>query len=823
MDRLRQDLVFALRLLHKDRAFAATTILTLALCIGANTAIFTVVRSVLLRPLPYAEADRLIVAYDAFPGAGVERAGTSVPNYLDRAPLTQVFESVALYRFGGLRVGTGQSAEGVTSMEVTPSFFRVLRARAAHGRLLTDDDGQPGRQYVALLSHDFAARLPGGVTGILQRELRLNDRPHTVVGVLPADFRFLNPDVRIWTPLAFSAEERAEDARYSQNHELIARLAPGATLAQAQARVDALNAINVQRAGALAPALRDAGYHTRLLPLQADVVRSVRSSLHLLWGGVLFVLLIAGVNITNLALVRASGRLRELATRHALGAAQARVTRQLITETTLLTIIGGAIGLALGAWSIDALSSAGFAEIPRSYEIRMDAVVVASILGMAAVLGVVVGGVPAAQIARLNLSAVLRDEGRSGTAGRGARALRRSLAVAQVALAFVLLVGAGLLLASFQQLLKVDPGFTAEHVLTGRATLLEARYPEMASVRAYTSRALDRIRALPGVEAAGVTTFLPFSLDADSTVVIPEGYAPAPGESVVSPNVLRVTPGYFEAMRMPIKRGRGFTESDTDGTPRVAIVDERLAKRFWGGADPIGRRMYRPQRPEEVAKPGPDSLWLQVVGVVGTVKLKGLIEGEDARIGAYYYPYAQDAQRGVAFAIRTTADPAAVTGAVRRALAALDPEVQLSDVLNMPDRVERSLTSRKTPMLLSVAFGFVALLLASIGIYGVLAYQVSQRTREIGIRMALGCDTRGVLGLVFREGVGLVLVGLAVGGLGAVALRQFIASQLYGVGALDPVVMISVTGVLALTAGVACLAPARRAARVSPVAALSQQ
>ena len=517
MDRLRQDLVFALRLLHKDRAFAATTILTLALCIGANTAIFTVVRSVLLRPLPYAEADRLIVAYDAFPGAGVERAGTSVPNYLDRVPLTQVFESVALYRFGGLRVGTGQSAEGVTSMEVTPSFFRVLRARAAHGRLLTDDDGQPGRQYVALLSHDFAARLPGGVTGILERELRLNDRPHTVVGVLPADFRFLNPDVRIWTPLAFSAEERAEDARYSQNHELIARLAPGATLAQAQARVDALNAINVQRAGALAPALRDAGYHTRLLPLQADVVRSVRSSLHLLWGGVLFVLLIAGVNITNLALVRASGRLRELATRHALGAAQARVTRQLITETTLLTIIGGAIGLALGAWSIDALSSAGFAEIPRSYEIRIDAVVVASILGMAAVLGVIVGAVPAAQIARLNLSAVLRDEGRSGTAGRGARALRRSLVVAQVALAFVLLVGAGLLLASFQQLLKVDPGFTAEHVLTGRATLLEARYPEMASVRAYTSRALDRIRALPGVEAAGVTTFLPFSLDGDSS------------------------------------------------------------------------------------------------------------------------------------------------------------------------------------------------------------------------------------------------------------------------------------------------------------------
>jgi predicted permease len=820
MDRLRQDLVFAVRLLHKDRAFAATTILTLALCVGANTAIFTVVRSVLLRPLPYAEADRLVVAFDAFPGAGVERAGTSVPNYLDRVPLTQVFDSVALYRFSGLRVGTGGSAESVPSLEVTPSFFRVLRARAARGRLFSESEGHMGRQHVAVLSHDFAARLPGPLIG---RELRLNDTPHTVVGVLPEDFGFLNPEVRVWTPLAFSDEQRAEDARYSQNHELIARLAPGATLAHAQARLDALNAINLQRAGPLAPALRDAGYHTRLLPFQADVVRNVRSSLHMLWGGVLFVLLIAGVNITNLALVRASGRLREIATRHALGAAQARVTRQLITETTLLTVIGGAIGLALGAWSVDALSSAGFAEIPRSHEIRIDAVVVASILGMAAALGVIVGAVPAAQIARLNLNAVLRDEGRSGTAGRGARAVRRGLVVAQVALAFVLLAGAGLLLASFRQLLKVDPGFSAEHVLTGRATLLESRYPDLAAVRGFTSRALERIRALPGVEAAGVTTFLPFSFDADSTVIIPEGYAPAPGESVVSPNVLRVTPGYFEAMRVPLKRGRFFAASDTDGAPPVVIVDERLAKRFWGDADPIGRRMYQPRRPEEVAKPAPDAVWLQVIGVVGAVKLKGLVEGEDARIGAFYYPYAQDPQRGIALAIRTSGDSVAVSNAVRHALSALDPEVQLSDVLNMPDRVERSLTSRRTPMLLSVAFGLVALLLASIGIYGVLAYQVSQRTREIGIRMALGCDTRGVLGLVFREGVGLVLVGLAVGGLGAVALRQFIASQLYGVGALDPVVMLSVTGVLALTAGVACLAPARRAARVSPVVALSQQ
>ncbi len=822
MDTLRQDLAFALRLLSKDRAFAATTILTLAICLGANTAIFTVVRSVLLRPLPYPEAQRLVFEYDAFPGAGVERAGTSVPNYFDRLAFTDVFESQALYQFSGARVGTGPSGEGVTSMNVTPSFFRVLRARSVRGRLFSEDDGRTGRDHVAVLSQDYAERTAGGLDAVVGRTLRIDDQPYVVVGVVSRDFQFLNPETRLWLPIAFKPEDRAEEQRYSQNHQAIGRLAAGATAAQAQARVDALNVRLLERAGALKQALVNAGYRTHVVPLQADLVRNVRSSLQLLWGGVLFVLGIAAVNLTNLALVRANGRLRELATRSALGAARGRVVRQLVTETSVLALAGGMLGLALGTWAVGALSKYGFSDLPRSSEIRIDAVVVVFIVAMTMLLGIVIGLVPALQLRDVNLNSVLREEGRSGTAGRRTRSLGRALVAAQVGVAFVLLVGAGLLLASFRQLLQVDPGFTAEHVLTGHLALLESKYPDDPAIRSFSDRVLQRIRALPGVTGAGFTSSLPFSVDDSSSVIIPEGYAPAPGESVVSPRRIVTTPGYLETLRVPLKRGRLFTASDVDTAPRVVIIDEPLARHFWPNGDPIGRRMYLPDSPDDVARPGPKVKWLTVVGIVGGVKMKGLVEGEDARAGAYYLAYAQDPPRYFGYAVRTTGDPAQMTQAVRQAVAQIDPEVQPFDVFPLPERVERSLTPRKTPMLLSLGFGLVALLLASIGIYGVLAYQVSQRKREIGIRLALGCEPMAVLGLVLREGAVLVGVGLALGIAGALALQRVIAAELFGVRPLDPAVMLTVTAVLAIAAIAACLAPARRASRVDPVIALTE-
>ena len=351
--------------------------------------------------------------------------------------------------------------------------------------------------------------------------------------------------------------------------------------------------------------------------------------------------------------------------------------------------------LASGIWSLDALQKSGLWDLPRAHEIQMDGIVIAFTLGLSVVLGLVVGVVPALQLAGVNLNKVLREDGRTGTASRGARYMRRGLVVAQVALAFVLLIGAGLLLASFRQLLGVDPGFRAEHVVTGRVSPLETHYPDDAALRSYVTRALDRVRVVPGVEAAGVTSFLPFSWDGNSSVIIPEGYVMSPGESVVSPNRLHVTDGYLEALRVPLKRGRFFTSSDTESAPKVIIVDEQLAKKFWPKTDPIGHRVYLPDKPEDIAKPGPTVTWMQVVGVVGPVKLKGLIEGENARAGAYYIPYAQQTSRGIGFAIRTTGDSAAVLSSVRRALATVDPELQLSDVFSMSERVEKSLNPRR--------------------------------------------------------------------------------------------------------------------------------
>jgi predicted permease len=491
-----------------------------------------------------------------------------------------------------------------------------------------------------------------------------------------------------------------------------------------------------------------------------------------------------------------------------------------LTETGLLTLAGAALGLALARWSLSALPWIGVTDLPRASEIRMDAVVVLFTIGLALALGLIVGVVPSLQLNGLNLNSVLREEGRSGTAGRSSGKTRRTLVVAQVALAFVLLCGAGLLLASFQQLLAVDPGFKSDRVLTGRLMLPEARF-SLAALGPFVDRALASVRALPGVDAAGVTSTLPLTGSTFNSVILAEGHVMSPGESVVSPAQLRVAPGYFEVMRIPLRRGRFFTASDTANAPRVVVVDQALARRFWPGDDPIGRRMYLPGEPSDVVKPGPKVTWMQVVGVVGTVKMAGLNDNDATAVGAYYFPYAQDPTRTISIAVRTSGDGVAVATSVRRVLSALDPEIAFYDVVSMPDRVERSLERRRTPMLLSVAFGGVALLLAAIGLYGTLAYQVAQRTREIGIRMALGSDATGVLRLVLREGLGLLAVGLVVGLMGAYALQYVIASELYGITAFDPAVILAVMGVLGLTSLVACVGPALRAARVNPVEALS--
>jgi predicted permease len=823
MDSLRHDVIFAFRMLRRERAYAAAVILTLAVCLGASAAIYTVVRSVLIRPLPYPDAGEIVFSYDSFPGAGVERAGTSVPNYVDRAGMTDVFESVALYQRASYRLGQGAGAERIQAINVTPSFFDVLRAGVLRGRRFTDEDAVVGRNKVAVVTHQFAARAPGGVEGLVGSRIRLNDELYDVVGVFPEAFHFLDDDIRVFVPLAFTPEERAEDRRYSQSHQQVARLASGVTLEQAQARMDAVTAAHLESAGSLRQLLVDVGYSTELAAFEADLVRGVRSALQMLWGGVLLVVLIAAVNITNLSFVRASGRAKELATRNAVGAPVRRIARQLITETLLLTLIGGALGLVLGFWSLDALAWLGLSDLPRADEIRMDGAVFAFTFGLAAILGVVVGAIPAIQLRRANLANVLRDEGRGGTAGPRTRHVRRVLVVSQVSLAFVLIVGAGLLFTSFQRLLAVDPGFVSGNVLTARLSLLETQYPDEDARRQYVSRVLERVRALPGIEAAGITDFLPFGGDDRSNAIIAEGQPPKPGESIISPRQLIVTPGYLQALQVKLVRGRFFDESDTANAPRVVIVDEQLANRFWPNADPIGRRVYFPGGPDDIVAPGPNTTWLRVVGVVASVKLRGLVEaGEDARKGAYYLAFAQAPQANIAIAVRSTGEPDAASAAVQRAILDVDPETPASDVLAMTQRIEDSLVTRRAPMVLTVAFGAVALLLAAVGLYGVLAYQVSQRTREFGIRLALGGHAAGILGLVLREGAWLVVVGLAAGLAGAWALGGVVTSQLYDVGVLDPMVILMAAVVLAVTSLVACLGPARRAARVDPIVALSR-
>jgi predicted permease len=519
-------------------------------------------------------------------------------------------------------------------------------------------------------------------------------------------------------------------------------------------------------------------------------------------------------------LVRSTARMKELATRHALGAGLGRIARQLLTETLLLAITGGVLGLALGYAGVRALAALSLDQTPQGTAVGIDAAVVAFTFGLALALTFIIGVVPVAGLRQLNLSQAFREEGRSGTAARGARVARRVLVAAQVAFAFMLLIGSGLLLASFQRVLAIKPGFDSSHVMTGIVSPPDSRYKGDDELRAFWNRLTDKVRALPGVQAAGLTGNIPLSGDTNDSVVMAEGYVMSKGESVISPFNASVTPGFFEAMSVPLKRGRFFTPSDDEHAPNVVIVDERLARRFWKDRDPIGRRMWKPDSAEELnTGPGPKTRYYTVVGVVGSVRMTGLTEKEP--VGMYYFPFAQDVGRGMTLAVRTAGEPSAIVGSIREQVRAIDPELPFFSVRPMTQLVDESLVSRRTPMLLATLFGAVALFLAAVGIYGVLAYQVAQRRKEIGIRLALGSDSRRIFSLIVSEGLWLLGAGLAVGLAGAFAIRKAMETQLYGVQPMDPMVLTAVAAVLGAVAFAACALPARRASRIDPLIALN--
>lgn len=824
MDSLYRDLRLALRLLRNDKAFSATAMLTLALCIGGNAALFSVVHHLLLRSLPVPEPERILLMSNQYPKASAEAGGSTnsgVPDYFDRLRETTVYEEQALFNRSSVSIGQDGLPTRIRAMNATPSFFKVMGVSPALGRTFSEEEGELGSEKKVVLSDSFWRSQLGGDPAILGKDLRLDGDPYTVVGVMPRSFEALSPGVTLWRSLAFTAEQKADDNRHSNSFWNVGRLKPGATLEQAQAQVDALNAANLERFAQYKELLLNAGFHTTVARLQDVLVREVKPTLYLLWGGALLVLLIGCVNVANLSLVRARARLKELATRLALGAGRAQLSRQLVIESVLLTLAAAAAGLLLGGLTLRLLGALDLQDLPYASEIRLDGVAIGFTLLLSLAIGVGLGLLPVATALPANLASVLREEGRGTSSASGARELRRLLVVGQVAFTFVLLLGAGLLFASYRKVLGVDPGFVTDRVLTASVTLPRTRYADDAALRAFGDEALRRVRALPGALSAGATDTIPFGSSSNDSVILAEGYQMKPGESVISPNAVDVTPGYFEAMGVKLREGRFFQEGDTAGALPVVIVDTRLAQRFWPDRSPLGRRMYKPTDINNLLAVTDKTAFLTVVGVIEDLTLHDLTEGATS-VGAYYFPGGQDALRHLTFAIKTGGQPEALTASLRQAIAALDPELPVYDVQAMEQRADRGLLNRRSPALLSLGFGAVALLLSSVGIYGVLAYLVSQRRKEIGIRMALGSSAAAVFRLVLREGVLLVALGLLVGAGGALALRRSLESQLYGVRAGDPLVLGSVTALLALVALLACALPARRATRIDPCAALTE-
>ena len=821
MDSLLLDLKYPARSLWRAKGFALTVLLTFAVCIAANTALFAIVNSVVLQPLPVPDANSILLLSNEYPKAGVVGTNNSSSgDYYDRLREMTVFESQAVFKERDQTVELNGIPQRIHGMVVTPSWFRLLRVSPAVGRPFSEEEGDVGREHVVVLSCGLWRELYGADKTVLGHDLRISGQPYTIVGIMPDGFNFIDPEARLWIPIAFTAEEKT--VHHSNNWYHIGRLKSGATLQQAQKQVDAINNENLERFPQFKELLINAGFHTTVEPLQDMVTRGVQRTLYLLWGGAILVLLIGGLNVANLALTRLALRRKEIATRIALGAGRVQLMRQLILENVGLALVGGVLGISLGAGVLRMLGVVGLEHLPRAGEVHMNAAVVLVSLGLSAAAGLFVGLFPIMSASKIGINDALHEDSRTGTTGKKTRSVRHLLVAAQIGFAFALLVGAALFLASFKKLLQVDPGFKPEGVVTASVVLPRSKYAKPEDWRQFMNRALPALRVIPGVSLAGATTVIPLGGDHDDEVILAEGYQMKPGESIISPLDISVTPGYFEAMGIPMVRGRSFDERDNEAAPRVVIVDERLAQHFWPNSDPIGRRMYKPSNPKDLMKIDEHTVWLTVVGVARTLRYEHM-DDTGAAVGAFYSPVAQTADNGLTFVLKTRANEDSVVRALRTQIAQLDPDLAVFNVHSMSERIDLSLAPRRTSMLLANAFGGVALFLAMLGIYGVLAHLVAQRTREIGIRVALGSSRANVLRLVLREGFVLVLLGLVLGMVGAVAMQKVVASEIYGVRPLEPVVLGGVMALLALVALAACALPARRAMRVDPIVALRSE
>jgi putative ABC transport system permease protein len=814
-DEFRRELSYAVRLLRKTPAFTATALLTLAVCLGANLMIFAVIDSVLLRPLPFPEPSRLVTIFNTYPKAGVERDGSSITNYYERRGQIPAFASLSIYEYGTEIVGEPGSTERLQTMRVSPDFFSTLGLGPAFGRTFTDDETTSDTDHVAILSDRFWRERFNDDPHVLGKLIRVNSVPRTVIGVLPPGFRFLSSDAEVYLPLASRPEDRTPAQRHSGGNviQMIARLRPDATLAQAQSQLDAQNAA-LEVDDPQAKMIADAGFRSLVVPLRADYVASVRPTLLLLEAAVLVLLLIGAVNLVNLLLVRASGRVKELAVRQALGASWRFLVSEVIVETTLLTLAGGLLGLAVGAGGIDLLRRLGTDRLPLGGRIAFDARLAFVGLVAAIFMGIVFA-VPVAWFhLRRHLGNSLQSESRGGTSGRGGQLLRHSFIVAQIALAFILLAGAGLLGLSLQRVMAVSPGFQSDHVLTGQIVLPWADYSEAARLT-FMGSLLDKLNQLPGVLSAGVVNNVPFSGNSGKSAATVAGHVRRPGESARGHYSYGVDGDYFRAMGFSLRAGRFLTSDDSRRSNRVCVVDEDFARYYWPHASAIGQRLW------DGSEAGKDAEAFTIVGVVGGVKQAGLAENEAQ--GAIYYPYVFRVDSGFFVAIRTSLPPESLALTLQKVVRQIDPNVPVSDIRSMDTRIADSLIARRSPALLSGLFSAIALLLTAIGTYGVLSYAVAQRRREIGVRMALGAQPGQIRTQFLSLSLRLLAAGTLLGLLGAWQSGRAMRAVLFHVPSLDLPILAGAACVTAIVCLAACLLPSQRAARISPIEILAEQ
>jgi len=787
-------------------------VLTLTLGIGANTAIFSLLYQILLRPLPYADADRLVFIWNTYPLMGLPQASVSIPDYLDRKTQAPAIEDATLFTMRSLNLAAAQGQgqpEQVRGLAVTPSFFSTLGRRPFLGRAFVDDEARPGADKFVVLTYSTWASHFGGDRAIVGRDIRLNGEPYQVTGVMPADVELPSNDIAMLVPFAFTPAQMADNARGNEFSSMIARLRPGAGIDQLNTQMKTIVDRNLDRLPARRAFAVSAGFGGIAVPIREQLVGDARAPLYVLQAGVLAVLLIACANVASLLLMRATGRARELAIRITLGAGRWRLLRQLLTEGVVLSTCGAIGGLALGLAGVSGRVALGSRQVPGMAGASLNPAVLAFAMLLALVTGLVFGLVPALAVIRGNTSAVLKEDTARGSAGKRTGFTRATLVIVETALALVLLVGAGLLIKSFARLQRVNPGFSPERVLTAQLSVPAVRYPDSAARRAFWTRLVERVRAIPGVTAVGLTSNVPFNGNVGSGSYSIVGYTPPQNDAQPHGRQEIVGGDYFRAMQIPLVAGRLFTDADTADSPPVVVIDEFLVKRYFAGKSPIG---------QQVRRGGPTSPAFTIVGVVGTINSIDL--GAPVAKERIYYPVAQQPNAAMALVVKTGTNEQALVSQVRSAVASIDPEQPIADVRTMGQWMARSLEGRRSPMLLLALFGAVALTLSAIGIYGVLAFGVAQRSREFGIRQALGADPRAILSLVLAQGMRTTGAGVTLGLAGSAALTRYLQSLLFGVAAHDVSVYATVTIVLLAVAMAACYLPARRATLVDPTVAL---